>query len=799
MRGRSRRPRHAHTLPPLGQAPCLDEYVLTMTTNGEIAHRTCCSLAAKYGKFEGGELVTAIPAVEKVLYDHRAALSAAKGVAGATLDSIMEVLTTDVSISKGPAEHDRKSSASENTSEPPEFGTPPAEAISTALRSATFKSFVTAFTASSITTRDGRLGAFAKAFEGSCMLSVRVACSKSVRGDSLAQRDPALAALSDLRVHRVEYFNFCFRVDLATGTERVLLRNYFLAAPDGSSSLLDSLLDFQPHTTDLLSPPSGYLSYKQALDGRPSPLRIDKADHYCIPEIVDELGEWLQRFYSAIGYRRVVDESVGFSVEGFCSYFAKHLRLATRLATRDEQLTWLSNSVMQFKAALMIIGTLTRSIIGSSAIATASLASIQFTYPNGTTMTVARPAIEKSSAPVVELERMKASLDTMTSLRQDWSLFSPSSSSAAPHDSTRLPRLSEATRKRSVDKVHGDAEGKVPGSRAHTARLTLAGDLLVSNSRFSLEQAAQMTGRSPDCNVCCWPFLLARCGETSRCMYCPFWGQPGHESDNSSAHVLAISPITLGNAIGAPVRRSDTEFGTLPVTASAQSAWLSGKGRGGRPLRPPMSGRGKGRFPGKGGGKPPAAKGIGKGIAKGQKGKGGRKGAGMPTSPGRGNQRGRGGGGRGAGRSRTAFAAGDQEWEESEYEPYFPDDSLADVASYGDDVPALWQDPVTWNAWGAVFEGREEGWDEEWGGVTNEDEEYGNEYGNQPSWYSPYLPEGEEPVVPDPFSQYGEGWGASGYPPSHVPSGSSALGGPSSSAQWPIFDGEQGNGQPPRA
>ena len=261
------------------QAPCLDEYVLSMTTNGEVAYRTCCSLATKYSKFDGGELITAIPAVEKVLYDHRAALSAAKGVAGATLDSIIEVLATDVSISKGPSENDRKSSSSENTSEPPEFGTPPAEAVGTALRSATFKSFVTAFNASSLTTRDGRLGAFAKAYEGSCMLSVRVACSKSVRGDSLAQRDPALAALSDLRVHRVEYFNFCFRVDLTTGIERVLLRNYFIAAPDGSSSLLDLLLDFQPHTTDLLSPPSGYLAYKQALDGRPAPLRIDKADH----------------------------------------------------------------------------------------------------------------------------------------------------------------------------------------------------------------------------------------------------------------------------------------------------------------------------------------------------------------------------------------------------------------------------------------------------------------------------------------------------------------------------------------
>ena len=116
-----------------------------MTTNGEVAYRTCCSLATKYAKFDGGELITAIPVVEKVLYDHRAALSAAKGVAGATLDSIIEVLATDVSISKGPSENDRKSSSSENTSEPPEFGTPPAEAVGTALRSATFKSFVTAF------------------------------------------------------------------------------------------------------------------------------------------------------------------------------------------------------------------------------------------------------------------------------------------------------------------------------------------------------------------------------------------------------------------------------------------------------------------------------------------------------------------------------------------------------------------------------------------------------------------------------------------------------------------------------
>ena len=148
------------------------------------------------------------------------------------------------------------------------------------------------------------------------MLASRVACSKAIKGDPLAPRDQNLALLSDLRVHRLDYFNFCLRVDLATGNERVLLKNYGLAAPDLSTNLLDELLDFKPHETNLLDPPHGMLAYKQALDGRPTPLKIDRLDHYCIPELMEDFGEWLQRFYSAVGYRRTIDETVGFSVEG---------------------------------------------------------------------------------------------------------------------------------------------------------------------------------------------------------------------------------------------------------------------------------------------------------------------------------------------------------------------------------------------------------------------------------------------------------------------------------------------------
>ena len=767
------------------QAPNIDTYVLDMCSGNEAAYRAICALAAKHDKFEsGGELILSVPAVEQILGDHQAALAAAKGAAGSSVNSVLSALDADVLLSKGSSGSDKRSSVSDS-SEPPEFGTPPAEATMNALRAHNFKAWCAAFSALPLSTREGRLGAFAKSFEGNCMLASRVACSKAVKGDPLAPRDQNLAMLSDLRVHRLDYFNFCLRVELTTGKERVILKNYSLAAPDLSTNLLDSMLDFKPHETNLMDPPHGFLAYKQALDGRPAPQKIDRLDHYCIPEIMEDFGEWLQRFYSAVGYRRTIDETVGFSVEGFCLFYAKHLRMATRLATKDEQVKWLSDSVMQFKAVMLILGTTTRSTIGSSALATASLALVLVTLPDGSQATVARPAIERSAAPVLELLRMQESLDTMTALRQDWSIFLPSAGTATSHDATRLPRLSEVSRKRAIMKVHG-GEVDEPGSRAHTARLTPDGDLLMNNVGFPLGKAAMMTGRSADCRVTCWPFIFARCNDSNRAAYCPFWGQPDHESLDSAAHRTSFDSSSLSHSICYPVG-DPTCFGkAAPVakavtTASAKWNLSPAGGRGGKPFRPPAPGKGRGKGLAKGKG-PPVSKGLAKGIAKGQKGRGapspGRKGPGPPWQ-GRGSQRGRGRGGRGGLSGDFTWPDVDPSWADPDqvaYQPLQADWVLPSGSSNweGDLSEGSYDAQSTWDQASAMQDG----------------------YGQQPNWYEPWqppddsYPEGEE-LMPSMEAEGDEGWeyeyGA------YDEAGEAAT---QTQQGWAALSGFQGNGRP---
>ena len=96
--------------------------------------------------------------MEQILNDHRAALAAAKGVAGSSITSVLDALDADVLLSKGPHGADKRSVESAS-SEPPEFGTPPVEATMKALRAHNFKAWCAAFSSLSLSTREGRLGA----------------------------------------------------------------------------------------------------------------------------------------------------------------------------------------------------------------------------------------------------------------------------------------------------------------------------------------------------------------------------------------------------------------------------------------------------------------------------------------------------------------------------------------------------------------------------------------------------------------------------------------------------------------
>ena len=69
-----------------------------------------------------------------------------------------------------------------------------------------------------------------------------------------------------------------------------------------------------------------------------------------------------------------MDATDGFSMSGFCRFYAKRLKLAARLQTREEQIRWLETSVAHWHSAMTLAGTSLHALIFSSNVATLNLA-----------------------------------------------------------------------------------------------------------------------------------------------------------------------------------------------------------------------------------------------------------------------------------------------------------------------------------------------------------------------------------------------------------------------------------------
>lgn len=82
----------------------------------------------------------------------------------------------------------------------------------------------------------------------------------------------------------------------------------------------------------------------------------------------------------------------------------------------------------------------------------------------------------------------------------------------------------------------------------------------------------------------CWPYLLSECQAHNRAARCNRWGQPGHRSDDDSAHKLPNHPN------GLDLRDLSARFAVLADRRRATQAHQKGrKGKGG-----PARARGRG-------------------------------------------------------------------------------------------------------------------------------------------------------------------------------------------------------------
>lgn len=180
---------------------------------------------------------------------------------------------------------------------------------------------------------------------------------------------------------------------------------------------------------DWISAPNGLQGYRQRFNGWANPISTDPRDYYCQPYLLEELGKFGNRLFTAIGCSRTVPAADGFSFQSLCTHFATHLRLAMRLATLEEQYRWLSQATDLFLTSLSLIGTtLAQRIYSSSPLDKA----------------IEGPLITLSAEPITALREAEESLEAMTNQRVEWELYNNTSSShAAAAIPDQLPLLSQ--------------------------------------------------------------------------------------------------------------------------------------------------------------------------------------------------------------------------------------------------------------------------------------------------------------------------------------------------------------------
>lgn len=502
------------------------------------------ALLAREG--HGLDLALAAPQIEAALRERIALVRRLSSGDDATAVSIVTSLSKEL----GKPNAGRSRGLGNADEGQPDEGQPLGEAIRQALQEESFSALIRAIATQDLSSVLGKRNALAAGFNGECILAVRVLCSFSKMGDPVRNQDSTrtLARLNDLRPDRCEYFNYVLRVELNQPVVPERMMRYTFATLQ-SPTLLEQFLQFEFDKMDWIAAPHGLNGYLQALYSRAQPAVTDPRDYFSRVEQLNDLGEFGQRLFTALGCT-IGDLDDGFDFKGLCAFYAKHLQCSWKCANQEDQIVWMEESAASFKSSLSLLGATLRQKIYS-----ADPASIVLT----------RMLIPSASEEIQACLRKQKTLEEFANWRVNYQSMCPPR--GTPLGSDALPLLSRkktsSTDKWGSDKPVGnkgrepgtkdsrptkssgeskpktddDPQSVEPGSRSgmHTWGANRS-TLFISGQVWNIKGIAER--HKLDAKSYCWPYLLANCRPAFRVARCDKWGQPGHTTANDSAHRL---------------------------------------------------------------------------------------------------------------------------------------------------------------------------------------------------------------------------------------------------------------------
>lgn len=238
---------------------------------------------------------------------------------------------------------------------------PDSSAVYRAIAQESFRRMAASVLAEDPNSRIGRLNAIAAGFDGQCVLGVRMLCEGN---RALSLKHSALSRLFDLRAHLADYFTWCLLAD-SSGKIPSRMSNYSLvgrpprsddsqgiATAKAGQTFLTQLLAFELASMDWLNSPGGLVALKAVRDGGDASARnINAADAFTIPEIVNELGEFIHQLLVAMGAPKS-GQGTGYSFAEWARFYVNHLLLAKKLRTRDLRLEHLDRCHEYFVTSL---------------------------------------------------------------------------------------------------------------------------------------------------------------------------------------------------------------------------------------------------------------------------------------------------------------------------------------------------------------------------------------------------------------------------------------------------------------
>lgn len=497
------------------------------------------ALLAREG--QGLELALAAPQIEALLAERTALVRRLTSDAEATAVSVVTALAKEAG--RGSEARPRGLSSSEEGLS--EEGQPLGEAIRQALQSEAFSSLIKDVSDQNLSTVQGKRNALAAGFNGECVFAVRVLCSFAKMGDPLRNQDTSrtLAKLSDLRPDRFDYFNHMLRLDVTRNIVPERMMRYSFATAQ-SPALLEHFLQFEFDKMDWFAAPHGLNGYLQAKHSRVQPAVTDPRDYFARIEQLRELGEFGQRLFTALGCT-VHDPEAGLDFQELCTFYADHLHCSWQCANQEDQLQWIEEAAASFKATLSLLGATLRQKVYSA-------------DPSAVVLT--RGLVSLASEEIQSCKRKQETLEEFANWRVHYQSLCPPK--GTPLASEVLPFLSRrrlpASEKSGSSKEKGqaaredksqrrpaelapkqeeDTRSSEPGSRSKMHTWGNGRNLLfISGQVWNVKGIADRF--KLDAKAYCWPYLLANCRPAHRASRCEKWGQPGHTSNDDTAHRL---------------------------------------------------------------------------------------------------------------------------------------------------------------------------------------------------------------------------------------------------------------------